>query len=68
MPIQLRGEQPGDEEAIDIANYRAFTTPDRTIGGGMDEVELVRRLCGAAPTFDRRLSGACTVALPYLFA
>lgn len=56
MPIQLRGKQPGDEEAIDVVNYRAFTLPDRAIGGGMDEVELVRRLRCYAPTFDPRFS------------
>jgi putative acetyltransferase len=44
MPIRLRSELPGDEEAIDRINFLAFDAPRRGVGGGLEEVALVRRL------------------------
>jgi len=48
MSIRLRGEMPGDEEAIDVVNCRAFEE--------MDEANLVRLLRDYYPAFDRRYS------------
>ena len=46
--IEIRAEAPGDEEAIDTVNCRAF--------GQMDEAHLVRLLRQSSPGFDRRFS------------
>jgi len=54
--IVVRGERPGDEEAVDLVNFMAFDSPQRGIGGGQAEVDLVRRLRLRYPGFDRRFS------------
>ncbi len=48
MDVEVRGERPGDEEAIDIVNCRAFEE--------MGEPNLVRMLRQYYPPFDRRYS------------
>ena len=48
MGIELRCEQPGDEEAVDIVNCRAFHS--------MDGANIVRLLRQYHPAFDRRYS------------
>ena len=51
MSLHLRPELPGDEEAIDSANFLAFDSAERGIGGGLLEAHLVRRL-RVLPGFD----------------
>lgn len=48
MSIQLRGERPGDEGAIDLINSKAFRS--------MDEANIVRLMRDHSPTYDRRYS------------
>ena len=48
MEIRVRSERPGDEEAIDLVNCRAF--------GEMDEANIVRLMRSNYPAFDRRYS------------
>ena len=48
MKIQLRGEMPGDEEAIDVVACRAFRE--------MDEAHMVRLMRQHYHAFDRRFS------------
>lgn len=48
LDIQIRSERPGDEDAIDVVNCRAF--------GQMNEAHLVRTLRTYGPTFDCRYS------------
>jgi putative acetyltransferase len=56
LGLEIRSEQPGDEDAIDVVNFRAFSLERRGIEGGMPEVDLVRRLRRDAPSFERRFS------------
>ena len=48
MTITLRGERPGDEDAIDIVNCRAF--------GSMNEANIARLTRAHSPGFDPRYS------------
>ena len=48
MSIRLRGERPGDEDAIDIVNCRAFKN--------MDEANIIRLMRMHSPAFDPRYS------------
>jgi putative acetyltransferase len=57
MRLVIRSEQPGDEEAIDLVNFRAFM--EHHSEGGVprvDEHDLVRYLRAYYPGFDRRYS------------
>lgn len=57
MPITTRSEQPGDEEAIDLINYRAFEADNMQDGvAAAGEADLVRYLRAYCPQFDRRYS------------
>jgi len=48
MSFQIRGERPGDEDAIDVVNCRAFRS--------MEEAHLVCGMRNYYPAFDRRYS------------
>lgn len=48
MSICVRGERPGDEDAIDLVNCEAF--------GSMNEANIVRGMRAYYPAFDRRYS------------
>jgi putative acetyltransferase len=48
VTVELRCERPGDEEAVDVVNCRAF--------GRMQEANLVRLLRMYHPAFDQRYS------------
>ena len=48
MLLSIRGETPGDEDAIDEVVASAF--------GTMDEANLVRMIRASLPGFDRRFS------------
>lgn len=48
VSIRIRGERPGDEEAIDAVNCQAFRS--------RDEAHIVQLIRDVIPTFDRRLS------------
>ena len=46
--VHLRGERPGDEDAIDLVNCRAFRS--------MNEAHIVRLMRQHYPAYDRRFS------------
>lgn len=57
MGVHLRRERPGDEEVIDLVNYRAFEAMNTKDGvAAASEADLVRYLRAYHPGFDRRYS------------
>jgi len=57
MALELRGEQPGDEEALDLVNFRAFGPGDSPAADrGREEMELVQQLRAHYPAYDPRYS------------
>jgi len=57
MPLVIRSEQPGDEEALDLVNFRAFLAHHtESPVPHVTEHDLARYLRAYYPGFDRRYS------------